>query len=130
MPRWTSTIGECRFLLRDQDAKFSRGFDEVFGGEGGQVLGTPIRVPKANAYAKRWVQTVRVECRDWTLVLDRRHLPWLLRRYVRHDNQQLPHRSLALAVPEGGSGRHRRLTLERRRRDMLGGLIHEYAQVA
>jgi transposase len=44
-----------RFLLRDHDAKFSRGFDEVFGSEGGQVLRTPIRAPKANAYAERWV---------------------------------------------------------------------------
>jgi hypothetical protein len=49
-----------RFLLRDHDAKFTRSFDEVFGGEGGQVLRTPIRAPKANAYAERWVQTRRI----------------------------------------------------------------------
>lgn len=102
-----------RFLLRDHDAKFSRGFDDVFGSEGGQVLRTPIRAPKANTYAERWVQTVRAECPDWTLVLGRRHLLRLLRGYVRHYNQQRPHRSLALAVPEAGSGSHRRATLER-----------------
>jgi Integrase core domain len=102
-----------RFLLRDHDAKFSRGFDDVFGSEGGQVLRTPIRAPKANTYAERWVQTVRAECLDWTLVLGRRHLLRLLRGYVRHYNQQRPHRSLALAVPEAGSGSHRRATLER-----------------
>jgi putative transposase len=73
-----------RFLLRDHDAKFSRGFDEVFGSEGGQVLRTPIRAPKANSYAERWVQTVRAEGLDWTLVLGRRHLLRLLRRYVGH----------------------------------------------
>src|SRR6266498_1819603 len=60
----------------------------------------PIRAPKANAYAERWVQTVRAECLDWTLVLGRRHLLRLLRAYVRHYNQQRPHRGLALAVPE------------------------------
>jgi putative transposase len=68
-----------RFLLRDHDAKFSRSFDDVFSSEGGQVLRTPIRAPKANAYAERWVQTVRAECLDWTLVLGRRHLLRLLR---------------------------------------------------
>jgi putative transposase len=91
-----------RFLLRDHDAKFTRSFDEVFSSEGGQVLRTPIRAPKANAYAERWVQTVRAECLDWTLVLGRRHLLRLLRGYVRHYNQQRPHRGLALAVPEAG----------------------------
>jgi hypothetical protein len=58
-----------RFLLRDHDAKFTRSFDDVFRGEGGQVLRTPIRAPKANAHAERWMQTVRAECLDWTLVL-------------------------------------------------------------
>jgi hypothetical protein len=97
-----------RFLLRDHDTKFTRSFDEVFGGKGGQVLRTPIRAPKANAYAERWVQTVRVECLDWTLVLGQRHLRRLLRGHVRHYNQQRPHRSLALAVPQAGSGSHLR----------------------
>ena len=90
----------ARFLLRDHDAKFTRSFDEVFCSEGAEVLRTPIRAPKANAYAERWVQTARAECLDWTLVLGRRHLLRLLRAYVRHYNQQRPHRGLALAVPE------------------------------
>jgi hypothetical protein len=67
-----------RFLLRDHDAKFTPGFDEVFDSEEGKVVRTPIRAPKANAYAERWVQTVRAECLDWTLVLGRRHLLRLL----------------------------------------------------
>jgi putative transposase len=120
-----------RFLLRDHDAKFTRSFDDVFGGEGGQVLRTPIRAPKANAYAERWVQTVRVECLDWTLVLDQRHLRRLLRGYVRHYNQQRPHRSLALAVPQAGERRSPEVNpREVRGRDVLGGLIHEYYEVA
>ena len=120
-----------RFLLRDHDAKFTRSFDEVFGGEGGQVLRTPIRAPKANAYAERWVQTVQVECLDWTLVLGQRHLRRLLRGYVRHYNQQRPHRGLALAVPEVGKRKSPKVDPRAvRRRDVLGGLIHEYYEVA
>jgi putative transposase len=118
-------------LLRDHDAKFTRSFDEVFGSGGGQVLRTPIRAPKANAYAERWVQTVRAECLDWTLVLGQRHLRRLLRGYIRHYNQQRPHRSLALAVPEAGEPKSPELNpREVRRREVLGGLIHEYYEVA
>jgi putative transposase len=93
-----------RFLLRDHDAKFARGFDDVFRGEGAKIIRAPIRAPKANAHAERWVQTGL----DWTLVLGRRHLLRLLRSYVRHYNQQRPHRSLALDVPEEREQSHRR----------------------
>jgi putative transposase len=120
-----------RFLLRDHDAKFTRPFDDVFCGERVKVIRTPIQAPKGNAYAERWVQTVRMECLDWTLVLGRRHLLRLLRIYVRHYNQQRPHRGLALRVPLPGEQCLRdgsaRLV---RRRDVVGGLIHEYHSVA
>ncbi len=89
-----------RFLLRDHDAKFTGGFDEVFHTEGAKVIRTPIRAPRANAYAERWVQTVRVECLDWTLVVGRRHLVRLLRTYVRHYNEQRP--SLGVGLGEYG----------------------------
>jgi putative transposase len=120
-----------RFLLRDHDAKFTGSFDDVVGSEGGQVLRTPIRAPKANAYAERWVQTVRAECLDWTLVLGRRHLQWLLRGYVRHYNEQRSHRGLALAVPEAGERKSPLVSPRQvKRRDVLGGLIHKYHEVA
>jgi transposase InsO family protein len=122
-----------RLLLRDHDAKFSRGFDDVFSSEEGQVLRTPIRAPRANAYAERWIQTVRSECLDWTLVRGRRHLLRLLRTYVRHYNEQRPHRSLALAAPAPEPREQRSPQVnprEVRRRDVLGGLIHEYHEVA
>jgi putative transposase len=120
-----------RFLLRDHDAKFTRAFDEVFRTEGAAVIRTPIRAPRANAHAERWVQTVRVECLDGTLVLGRRHLLWLLRAYVRHYNQQRPHRSLELRVPQPGEKRSTDGSAHLvRRRDVLGGLVHEYHAVA
>ena len=120
-----------RFLLRDHDAKLTRSFNDVFESAGGQVLRTPIRAPKANAYAERWVQTVRAECLDWTLLLGRRHLLRLLRGYVRHYNQQRPHRGLALAVPEARKQHSPRVEPRAvSRRDVLGGLIHEYHEVA
>ncbi len=120
-----------RFLLRDHDAKFTGAFDEIFRTEGAEVIRTPIRAPKANAHAERWVQTVRAECLDWTLVLGRRHLERELREYVRHYNAQRPHRSLALATPEAREQSSRQINpREVRRRDVLGGLIHEYHEVA
>jgi putative transposase len=65
---------QVRFLLRDHDAKLSRSFDDVVRSEGAGVLLTPVRAPKANAYAERWVRTVRAECLDWLLILGRGHL--------------------------------------------------------
>jgi transposase InsO family protein len=92
----------ARFLLRDHDANFTGCFDEVFCSAGAETLRIPIRAPKANAHAERWVQTVRSECLDWMLVLGRRHLLRILRAYVRHYNRERPHRGLALAVPRRG----------------------------
>jgi len=73
-----------RFLIRNRDAQFTRSFDEIFATEGAEVILTPVRAPKANAFAERWVETVRTECLDWTLVLGRGHLERLLRDYVHH----------------------------------------------
>jgi transposase InsO family protein len=70
------------FLIRDRDAKFTASFDEVFSSEGIRVIKTPVRSPRANAYAERWVRTVRTECLDWMLVLGRRHLNGILHEYV------------------------------------------------
>jgi putative transposase len=89
-----------RFLLRDRDAKFSRSFDDVFRSEGAEVLVTPIRAPRANAYAERWVRTVRTECLDWLLIVGRGHLAQVLRVYVEHYNEHRPHRALGLQAPE------------------------------
>jgi putative transposase len=78
---------QLRFLVRDRDAKFSRSFDDVFRSEGTQVLMAPVQAPKANAYAERWVRTVRGDCLDWLLIVGRRHLEQTLRIYVQHYNR-------------------------------------------
>jgi putative transposase len=120
-----------RFLVRDRDSKYTRPFDTVFETEGAEVILIPIRSPKANAFAERWVETVRHECLDWILVLGRRHLDRVLRTYAEHYNTERPHRGLALQTPEGSPPVNpAECVPEIQRRDLLGGLIHEYEAVA
>jgi putative transposase len=119
-----------RFLIRDRDSKYSGPFDEVFRSEGIRIVKTPVRAPKANAVAERFVRTVRSECLDWLLVLNRRHLERVLRIYVDHYNRHRPHRALELRPPEPDERQDRPLAGEIRRRDRLGGLIHEYHRAA
>ncbi len=88
------------FLIRDRDAKFSRSFDDVFVSEGIRVIRTPIRASNANAFAERWIETLRAEGLDWLLILGPRHLDRILRIYVQHYNRRRPHRGLELRVPE------------------------------
>jgi putative transposase len=92
-------LKNVRFLLHDRDAKFSGPFDALIRSERVRVIKTPVRAPKANAIAERWVRTVRNECLDHVLVLGRRHLEQILRGYVAHFNAERPHRSLELAAP-------------------------------
>ncbi len=73
-----------RFLIRDRDSKFSGPFDEIFRSEGVSIIKTPIRAPRANGFAERWVRTIRTECLDWTLVFGRRHLQRVISIYTAH----------------------------------------------
>lgn len=119
------------FLIRDRDAKYTAAFDEVFISEGARVIRTPVRAPKANAFAERFVRTVRHEVLDLTLVLGRRHLDRILRIYAEHYNAERPHRGLDLRPPAGAPERSISPDAPRVRRiDVLGGLIHEYEPVA
>ncbi len=88
-------------LLRDRDATFPPAFDAVFASEGLRVVRTPVRAPRANAVAERWVGTVRRECLDRLLILGRGHLEAALREFVEHYNLARPHRSLDLRPPLG-----------------------------
>jgi putative transposase len=119
-----------RFLIHDRDSKFTAAFDEVFRSEGIKVIHTPIRAPQANAYAERFVRSVRAECLDWLLILGRRHLERVLRVYTTHYNCERPHRGLALLAPEPASAATPATGHAIKRRDQLGGLIHEYHRAA
>jgi putative transposase len=123
---------EVSALVHDRDTKYSKQFDEVFRTEGVEVIRTPFRTPRANAFAERWVRTVRSECLDWTLVRGRRHLERVLTIYAEHYNAARPHRGLDLDPPtSGGSTETSTSQLPSvRRRDLLGGLIHEYEVAA
>jgi putative transposase len=119
-----------KFLIRDRDTKFTASFDEVFRSERIRVIKTPVRSPRANAYAERWVRTVRNECLDWLLIVSRSHLDRVLRQYVGHYNQKRPHRGINPCVPAGGEISATPASLYIRRHYVLGGLVHEYYPVA
>jgi transposase InsO family protein len=124
-------LSRFRFVLRDRDTKFTAAFDAVFAAEGIEVLRTPVRAPQANAYAERWVGTVRRELLDRLLIFGRRQLVSVLAEYADHYNVHRPHRALGQVPPLGSVESAAVLSAGRVvRRDRLAGLIHEYAQVA
>ena len=122
-----------RFLIRDRDAKFTSSFDEVFRAEGARIIRTPVKAPNANAVSERWIRSLRRECLDRILVASRRQLENLLRVYASHYNGHRPHRALQLQPPEPSRpvvalGLVQRENVHRR--NLLGGLLHEYYPAA
>jgi transposase InsO family protein len=120
----------ARLLIRDRDSKYSGTFDEVLRSGGIRIVKTPVRSPQANAIAERFVRTVRAECLDWLLILNRRHLERVLRVYVDHYNTQRPHRALKLQPPQPREPPPPATIGDIERHDRLGGLIHEYYRAA
>jgi putative transposase len=121
------------FLVRDRDTKFTAGFDEVLRTEGIRTIKTLVQSPRANAIAERFVGTVRRECLDRVLVFGRRHLEHVLAEYVVHYNGHRPHRSLGQRSPQQESEAPPVTVVDPqhlRRRDRLGGLLHEYELAA
>jgi transposase InsO family protein len=119
-----------RFLLRDRDAKFTAAFDTVFTAAGIDVLKTPPQAPRANAFAERWVGTVRRECTDRMLIVGERHLTSVLAEYTEHYNGHRPHRSLDQRPPNPPPQVVDLTAVRVQRRPILGGLINEYEQAA
>jgi len=117
-----------RFLIHDRDAKFPPAFDAVFATEGVQCVRTPYRTPVANAYAERWVRSAREECLDRLLIVNEAHLRHVLAGYIAHDNRARPHQGLAQQTPIPFARCDPRGAV--RRKDVLGGLIHEYEREA
>ncbi len=117
-----------RYLIHDRDAKFSLAFEAVFVSEGIEMVLTPPQTPNANAFAERWVRTVREECLDHLLIFSERQLRRVLQEYIAYSNTARPHQGLeqqapipfVSPVPTGSI----------RRRDVLGGRIHDYYREA
>lgn len=121
---------QFRFLIRDRDSKFTAAFDAVFAGSDIRIIRTPVRAPRANAIAERFIGTLRRECLDHLLIIGPRHLAAVLREYVAHYNTHRPHRSLRQLPPSHLTPPLSAATIRPLRRDQLGGLVHEYVQVA
>jgi putative transposase len=119
-----------RFLLRDRDTKFTAVFDAVFTAEAIDVIKTPPQAPRANAFAERWVGTVRRECTDRMLIVGERHLAAVLAEYAAPSNSHRPHRSLGQQppIPEPHVVDQKAARLHRR--PILAGLSNESSQAA
>jgi putative transposase len=121
-------------LIRDRDAKFTTSFDEVFRSEGVRIIRTPVLAPRANAFAERFVGTIRRECLDRMLIVNQRHLETVVTEFVHHYNRHRPHRSLDQMPPLPITSLAKTLDVPStslvHRTDRLGGLIHEYCLVA
>ena len=123
--------GGLKFLIRDRDAKFTAAFDALFTAVGVRIIQTPVRAPRANAIAERWIASARRECLDRMLITGERHLRLVLDEYVDHYNTHRPHRALHQNPPAGRQDPTPAATSMRvLRRDRPGGLLREYAQVA
>jgi transposase InsO family protein len=116
------------YLIHDHDKKFLLAFDTVFESEGVEIVDIPYQAPNANAFAERWVRTVREECLDKIIILNERHLHRTLNEYVSYYNSRRPHQGLNQDSPLGlapvtqnGPVRHRKV---------LGGIIRDYYREA
>jgi transposase InsO family protein len=118
-------------LVRDRDAKFVGPFDEVMKSISARVIQTPVRSPRANAFAERFVRTARTECLDWVLIRGEHRLDRVLLEFVEHYNHERPHRGIDLEVPVARLAVQRFEGPDRAERvDRLGGLLHEYRNAA
>ena len=117
---------QFRFVIHDGAGQYAPSFDTVFEADGITAITTPPRAPMANAYAERWVRTLRHELLDRTIVWNERQLRALLVDYIDHYNQHRPHRALDQAAPDSANvttiGSARPVV----RRARCGGLINEY----
>jgi transposase InsO family protein len=124
-------VGQFKFLIRDRDAKFTGAFDTVFTSVGARVVRTPVRAPRANAFAERFVGTVRRECLDHLLILNEAHLRAVLADMARHYNEHRPHQGRQQQAPNDTPGRIVDIAVsDIVKRQVLGGLINEYHRAA
>jgi transposase InsO family protein len=124
-----------RWLIHDRSGVFSEDLDRSIVALGIEVLKTPVRAPKANAYCERLIGSLRRECLDWFIPLNERHLRMLAREWAVHYNQARPHKSLGPGIPDPPPGLPVRGQVQRhevpegfliKKESVLGGLHHEY----
>ena len=118
------------FLIRDRDSKFTAVFDAVFTGNGTRIIKTPVRSPRANSFAERYVGTLRRECLDHLLIHGERHLLQILGEYSRHYNMHRPHQSREHRPPLDEPGQTIDMTARIKRRRVVNGLINECSRAA
>jgi putative transposase len=122
--------GNFRFLIRDRDSKFTSAFDEVFAGNGLRIIRTPVRAPRTNSFAERYVGTLRRECLDHLLIHGEQHLRQILAEYAQHYNEHRPHQARKQRPPLHKPGQDIDMTARIKRRQAIQGLISEYRRAA
>jgi putative transposase len=125
----------ARFLIRDRDGKFLGPFDAILADAGIEVVLSGVHMPRMNSIMERWVQTCRYELLNRTLIWNQRHLMHALREFEHFNNEHRPHRTLRAAAPlqplPGPITDPEQVAhLDIRRRDRLGGTLHEYRHAA
>jgi putative transposase len=122
--------GQFRFMIRDRDSKFTSVFDQVLASNGVRIIKTPVRSPRANSFAERYVGTLRRECLDYLLIYGEQHLRRILTEYSRHYNGHRPHQSREQRPPLHEPGQAVDMTARIKRRQVVRGLINEYRRAA
>jgi putative transposase len=122
--------GQFKFLIRDRDSKFTTIFDDVFADNSTRIIKAPVRSPRANSFAERYVGTLRRECLDHVLIYGERHLHRTLAEYARHYNEHRPHQSREQRPPLHEPGQAVDITARIKHRQVVHGLISEYRRAA
>jgi len=117
---------DMAFLIHDNDKKLPSSFDTVFYSEGIEIVHTPYQAPRANAFAELWVRSVREECLDHILIMNENHIRRVLKEYAEYYNHAHPHQGIGQRFPVSVSRPERSTIAPIRRRDVLGGVIHDH----
>jgi putative transposase len=125
---------KAEYLIIDHDTKYTGTFDTVFEAEGAQVKRVGPQAPNMNAYAERWVQSLRTECLDHFLILGEKHLAYIVKEFVAHYNEERPHQGVG-NVPLSVASEPESVILkfpcgEVKCRERLGGLLKHYHRAA